>query len=236
MQEIELHKLYKRNITLTEESIENSTKNRNRTKAIESINNRCFQGIMSPSWSDDIDLWFKNYKFDPEVMVALFEHCLSKSALHRNYVRTVAEAWHNNNIMTYSDLENYYQKYEKTTKIKSAIVKKLGRYNPLSEFESAYVDKWVLDFGYDINIINLALKKTTSKINPTFDYFDKIISNWNERNLKTVADIEKFSEEFKQKNKNVKELKKNAFNLYEQRTYEDVDTLYDNIQKSKQIG
>jgi len=223
---------------LTEEAIESNAKNKNRVKAIQSINNRHFQGIMSPSWSSDIDLWFKKYNFDAEVMVSLFDHCFSKSTPHRNYVQAVAEAWHGNKVMTYTDLENYYQKYEKTTKIKSAITKKLGRYNALSEFESAIVDKWVLDFGYDLDIITIALKKTTAKVNPTFDYFVKIISNWNERGLKTVADIEKFSEEFKQKSKNAKELKKgaNISTEYNQRTYEDIDKLYNDLQKAKQSG
>ena len=87
LQESELHKLYKPNVTLTKEAIEDNDKNKNRVRAVESINNRCFQGIMSPAWSSDIDLWFKKYNFDPEVMVSLFDHCLSKSALHRNYVR-----------------------------------------------------------------------------------------------------------------------------------------------------
>ena len=32
--------------------------------AIEAINNMFFQGIMSPSWYSDIDLWFKKYEFD----------------------------------------------------------------------------------------------------------------------------------------------------------------------------
>ncbi len=116
LQEIELHKSYTPNLTLTPEAIKNNSKSQYRAKAIESINNQYFQGIMSPSWYSDIDLWFKKYEFDEQVMVSLFDYCFGKSALHKNYVQTVAEAWSKNNIKTFNDLENYYQKRDNMTK------------------------------------------------------------------------------------------------------------------------
>ena len=234
LQEIELHRLYKPNITLSKEKLEDNAKNQYRAKAIESINNRCFQGIMSPSWYSDIDLWFKKYSFDEQVMISLFDYSLSKSALHRNYVQTVAEAWAKNNIKTYTDLENYYQKYEKMSKIKKHISKKLGRYNPLTQYEEAYIEKWVVDFGYDLDIINIALKKTTGKANPTFDYLDKLLSDWNDRGFKSVDAIENFLLENKQQRKNAKELeKKTNYNNYKQRQYDNLNDLYAN-KKSKE--
>ena len=72
MQEIELHKLYNPKVTQSAEQIKNTEKNQYRAKAIETINNEFFQGVMSPSWYGDIDLWFSKYSFDEEVMVSLF--------------------------------------------------------------------------------------------------------------------------------------------------------------------
>lgn len=229
LQEIELHKSYSPNLTLSKETIEKNAQSEYRARAIESINNTYFQGVMSPSWYSNIDLWFKKYEFDEQVMVALFDYCFNKSALHKNYVQTVAEAWSKSNIKTYNDLESYFQKYEGMNKIKKAIAKKLGRYNSLTQFEEAYIEKWILDYNYSLDIINIALKKTTSKSNPNFDYLDKLLSDWNERNLRTVAEIETFLAEFKQKNKKIKELeKKTNYNNYNKRNYEDLNSLYAN--------
>ena len=229
LQELELHKSYTPNLTLTPEAIEKNSKNQYRAKAIESINNLYFQGIMSPSWYSDIDLWFKKYEFDEQVMVALFDYCFGKSALHKNYVQTVAEAWSKNNIKTYNDLESYYQKHDNMNKIKKAICKKLGRYTALTEFEEEYIEKWILEYGYDLNVINIALKKTTSKSNPNFAYLDKLLSDWHERKLKTPSEIEAFLAEFKTKNKNIKELeKKTNYNNYTQRKYDNLNELYAN--------
>lgn len=229
IQEIELHKLYSPNLTLSAEDVENNAKSQYRANAIESINNTYFQGVMSPSWYSNIDLWFKKYQFDEQVMVQLFDYCFNKSALHKNYVQTVAEAWANNNIKTYIDLENYFQKYESMTKIKKSIAKKLGRYTPLTQFEEAYIDKWILDYNFSLDIINIALKKTTSKSNFSFDYLDKLISDWHERGLKTPEEIEIFLSEMKAKNKNIKELeKKTNYNNYTKRAYDNLNNLYAN--------
>lgn len=229
LQEIELHKLYAPNLTLSPDDVEANNKNQYRAKAIESINNMYFQGIMSPSWYSDIDLWFKKYGFDEQVMIALFDYCFNKSALHRNYIQVVAESWNKNKIKTYNDLENYYQKYEYFSKVKKDIAKKLRRYNPLTEFEESYIEKWLVEYNYDMNIINIALKQTTSKASPSFDFLNKLLSDWHTRNLKTASEIETFLSERKQKNKDIKDLKKKTnYNNYEQRKYENLNNLYAN--------
>ena len=110
---------------------------------------------MPPSWYGDIDLWFSKYSFDEEVMIALFRYCFERSALHKNYIQTVAEAWANNNIKTFSDLDKYYERQETLSKIYKTISRKLGLNRQLSQYETAYIDKWVIDFGYDLKIIEI---------------------------------------------------------------------------------
>lgn len=229
LQDIELHKLYSPKLTLSPKDIEQNSKNQYRAKAIESINNNYFQGIMSPSWYGDIEMWFKKYGFDEQVMITLFDYCFNKSALHRNYIQAVADAWSKNNIKTYSDLENYEQSQEKLVAIKKSIAKKLKLTRQLTQYEEAYIEKWIVDFNYDMEIIELALKKTTSKANPSFDYLDKLISDWHDRNLKTPAEVEKFLSEFKKQSNNIKELaKKTGYSNYEQRSYDNLDSFYAN--------
>ena len=58
LQEATLRNLYTPNLTMSKEKVEQTSKNKSRAKAIEHINNMYFQGIMGPSWYNDIDLWF----------------------------------------------------------------------------------------------------------------------------------------------------------------------------------
>ena len=187
LQELTLHNLYTPNLTMSKEKVEKTAKNKSRVKAIEHINNMYFQGIMGPSWYNDIDIWFSKYHFDEQVMIALFDYCYKRSALHRNYIQTVAEAWSSNKVKTWNDLDKYYEKQEILNKYKKAIAKKLGKYNGLTQYEEAYIENWVLNFGYDMSIIELALKRTTLKQNPTFEYINTVITDWHDRNLKTPS-------------------------------------------------
>ena len=230
LQESTLNKLYKPNLTPSKETIEQTAKNKARAKAIEHINNMYFQGIMGPSWYNDIDLWFKKYNFDEQVMIALFDYCFNRSALHKNYVQAVAEAWGANKIQTWNDLDLYDQKREKLNIIKRTIAKKLGKHSGLTQYEEAYIENWVLDFGYDMNIIEIALKRTTLKQNPTFEYINNIISDWHDRNLKTAEEVEAFLEQRKKQNKDLKEMKAQVSKAnHKQREYDNLDFLYANV-------
>ena len=229
LQEVTLNNLYKPNLTQSKETIENVAKNQKRAKAIEHINNMYFQGIMGPSWYNDIDLWFRKYGFDDQVMITLFDYCYNRSALHKNYVQAVAEAWGANKIRTWNDLDAYDQKQEKMKNIKKLIAKKLGKRNGLTQYEEAYIENWILDFGYDMNVIEIALKRTTYKQNPTFEYINNIITDWHDRNLKTPDQVEAFLEQRKKQTKDIKDMKAKVSKAnYEQRQYSNLDFLYAN--------
>ncbi len=230
LQEIELNKLYKPKITISASDMQKVAENKYRAKAIDTINNEFFQGIMSPSWFGDIDLWFKKYAFDEEVMIALFRYCFNKSALHRSYVATVAEAWYKNKIKTFNDLDLYFQKEEKVKTIENSIKKKLRLSRNLSIYEEAYVEKWNITYGYNMEIIDIALKKTAGKFNLSFEYIDKLISDWHERGLKTPEEINKHLENQKSKPVQTKDnSNKNSSANYSQRQYKDLNSLYSNI-------
>ena len=231
LQEMELNKVYKPKITISPENMKEIADNKHRANVIETINNDFFQGVMSPTWYGDIDLWFKKYGFDEEVMIALFRYCFNKSALHRNYIATVAEAWHKNKIKTFADLDLYYQKQEKIKLIENTIKKKLRLSRNLSVFEEAYVEKWNITYCYELDVIELALKKTTSKYSPSFEYIDALLTDWHKKNLKTPDQILKYMENQKvmSKNKASKTEKNTSKKSFSQRQYDNLNNFYVNV-------
>lgn len=243
LQEQTLHKLYKPNITLSPEKVADVAKNKARAKLIEHINNTYFSGIMGPSWYNNIDIWLTKYNFDDQVVLALFDYCFRRSALNTKYVQTVAEAWGNNKIQTYEDLEAYYLKQDNMLKIKRTIAKKLGKQN-LTQYEEAYIEKWILDYNYDLNIIEIALKRSVYKNNTSFEYFNNIIKDWHERGLKTPEEVLAFVEQREKQRKDTKKLEKQVAKAsYDQRQYDNLSFLYANsgiqvaeTEKSKQTS
>ena len=229
LQEATLNELYKPNVQTTPEKLEQNAKNKERIQLVQYLNNKYFQGVMGPTWYQDIDTWIEKYGFDKQVLIALFDYCYKKSALHKNYVQAVAEAWGLNNIKNLGDLEDYYIKQDNLIKIKKSIAKKLGKHGGLTQYEEAYVENWVNDFKYDMNIIEIALKRTTFRSNISFEYLNNVITDWNERNLRTPAQVSEFLEKRKEQNKNEKALKKKVEKeTFEQREYSNLSFLYAN--------
>lgn len=203
----EVNKLYTPKLTSSpEDAIKNTERNIRRTQVINSINAMFFQGAMSPTWYTDIDLLFTKYNFDEDVVTSLFRYCFDRGALHRKYLFTVADAWAQNNIRTIDDVERYYDQFEKMNQLKKSISKKLGFVRKLTEYEEAYISKWTADYNYNLDVIDLALKKTTSKTNPSFDYIDKILTDWHERKLSNPTQINEFLVKQKNMQKDFKQI------------------------------
>ena len=85
-----------------------------------------------------------------------------------------------------------------------------------------------------MEIIELALKKTTSRTNPSFDYIDKVITNWHDRKLSTVEEINNFLKEQKQKQKEIKNMESGKTNYQkytdtETNQYSDLTKFYANV-------
>ncbi len=234
LKEKEIRKIYRMKTTSTpEEALQNTEKNKKRNEIITAINNTFFQGLMSPSWYTDIDAWFDRYKFDEDVMFALFQHCYNHNGLNKNYITKVAENWYSKNIKNSFDLDNYSIQYEKFKDVRKRIIKKLKLNRNLTQYEDEFVEKWVTEFGYDFDIIELALRKTTSKINPNFNYINSIISDWHKNGLKTKDEIMLYDKQKKEamaKKQTEEALEVPQRGNFKQRQYDDefFDSLYEN--------
>lgn len=227
LQEIELNKLYSPKVSLAPETIEKNAENQYRAKVMDSINSQFFSGTMSPAWYADIDLWFEKYGFDEQVMLALFNYAHDNRALHRNYIQAVAEAWSKEKIKTFNDLDLYFEHREKINLLKKEIAKKLNLSRNLTAYDEEYILRWHENYKYSMEIIEIALKKAASKNSISFEYIDKLLSDWHEKGLTTVFDVNTYLDSLKTKEKKTKQIKQIALE-YTQSTFDNWDALYDN--------
>ena len=227
IQEIELLKLYSPKVTSSPEDALKSSQSKERARVIESINAQFFSGVMSPSWYNDIDLWFNKYGFDEQVMLALFNYAYDNRSLHRNYIQATADAWSKNNIKNFNELDAYFEKQEKRNSISQKIAKKLNLFRSLTSYEQEDVVKWTENYGYPIEIIEIALKKAASNNKIRFDYIDTLLTDWHQKDLHTQEEVEVYLNSLKDKEKKKTEINKVAFE-YTQSTFDNLDSLYDN--------
>ncbi len=232
----EINKIYRMKQTSTpEEAVLSSERNKARNRIISAINEKFFQGVMSPSWYTDIDAWFDRYAFEEDVMFALFQHCYDHNGLAKQYIAKVADSWHSKGIKNAFDLDRYFMEYEKLKGIRLKIVKKLKRQGLLTEYEEEFIQKWVFEYNYGFDIIELALRKTTATSNPNFNYINTIITEWHKNGLKSKDEITAYEKSKKQstsKKKGTESAIPQQGN-FEQRKYDDdfYDSLYKNVRE-----
>lgn len=165
-----------------------------------------------------------------DVVDFLIEHCASGGHRHMNYIEKVAIDWAEQNVRTVEQAKALTEKFNKNY---YRILKALGIGNrqPTGP-QIALMDKWVTDYNFAIEVVELACEKTIAAINkPELKYVDTILSKWHDNGAKSIIDVEKLDALFK-KNKQADldkakangetQAKKsnNRFINHEQRTYD----------------
>ena len=181
--------------------------------------------------------WQEEFNFSSELILILIEYCVSRGKSDYRYIEKVAIAWHDMNITSIDDAQNYIKKTEdKWIKIRH-ILNYLGIKNPeLMKPQQEMLEKWIIDYAFPLEVIEKACNICFQRLNRSdFKYIDGILSSWNKNNLKTLAAIENKEVAYKasQSPHNIKNFIKKTpevnplkFNNFEAREYD-----YDSLEK-----
>lgn len=185
----EIDRLFRRKTTSEPDvAIARTEGNKHRNQCISHINQMFFQGVMSPSWYTVIDHWFDVCQFDEDVMVHLFQYCHERDALNPKYMEKVSASWSMKGVRTHWDLDKYLKARDNQNSVNRQIVRSLRLNRNLTEFEENLSDVWVNQYGYGMDVISLAIERTTGKTNPSFKYIHGVLSGWFKDGIKTAED------------------------------------------------
>lgn len=223
IKEMEIDKLYKRRTTSeTEQVFTKSAANIKRNQCIDSINKMFFQGLMAPSWYTAIDNWFEVYHFDDDVMVSLFKYCYDNNALNAKYIEKVGATWSQKGVSDHWELEKYMETCERTKDTGKTISRALRLGRKLTSYEERYLEIWLNEYGYNMDIIDAALERTAGKTNPNFKYIHSILTSWNKEGIKSVDQLKAYLESAPSRNSKGTTPEKIARrDNFEQRKYDD---------------
>lgn len=170
--------------------------------------------------------WIDELKFSKELAEYLIEYCVSGGHISLRYMEKVAINWAQQNIST---VEQAKQISAFRSKAYYTIVKSFGiNGRNLTEIEIEFLTKWTKTYGFDLEIIQEACKRTISAIQkPSFEYADSILTSWKEKNVHTLTDISKADTDFNKTKKSASSANhittnahRNKFNNFDQRTYD----------------
>ena len=175
-----------------------------------------------------IFFWYDELKFPIELIEYLVEYCITNGHSSLRYMDKVALSWSDKKIDTIEKAKEQASFYSKTY---YGIMKAFGiSGRNLADSEMTYVNKWLNEYAFDIEIIQEACKRTISATQkPSFEYADSILTNWYKNHVHNRKDIEFLDEAFNRNKRSIKPVqpaKINRFNNFEQRNYD-----YDELEK-----
>ena len=144
--------------------------------------------------------WLEELHFTPELIEYLVEYCISKGHSSLRYMDKVALSWAKEDITT---VEQAKENAAIHSKAYYAVIKALGiSGRNLADSEAALVTKWSREFGFDIDLIQEACKRTISATHqPSFEYTDSILTKWHNSKVHNLADVSKLDENFSKNRK-----------------------------------
>lgn len=235
LKEREVNRLYRRKTASdAEEAVSRTAMNIKRNQCVDSINKMFFQGLMAPSWYTAIDHWFETFKFDEDVMVSLFKYCYDRNALNAKYIEKVGATWSARGITNHWELEKYMELQESVNELGKQICRKLRLSRKLTSYEERYLETWINEYGYDMDIIDLALEKTTGKTNPNFKYIHGVLSGWHRDGLRTKEQIMAASQAAVSKDRKKPEEPRPRRDNFMQRSYD--DAFFDMLDQASVVG
>jgi len=182
----EVSRIYrKKEESAPDEALSNTQASQKRSQCIESMNHMFFQGSMPSHWYTFVDNLFSQHHFDEDVMISLFQYCYNNDALNKKYVGQVASSWAKRNITSHFELEKYMDSFQKTRELGYKIAKALNFRRSLTIYEEEFVDVWANQYGYSMDLVEIALQKTAGKSNINFRYINTILSDWYKSGVKT---------------------------------------------------
>lgn len=168
---------------------------------------------------------YEDLQFSAELIMYLYEYCVSKGKKNASYIEAVALTWAEEGIDTEEKAKEATAIYNDRF---NAVNKAFGLNRSPGQIERQYIKKWVDIFGFSDDIITEACNRTILRTQkPDFKYTDKILETWFKKGAKNKADIVRLDEEFSKghkavetnKHTNVIKPTSNKFNQFPQRTY-----------------
>ncbi len=144
--------------------------------------------------------WLDELHFSTDLVEYLVEYCITKGHSSLRYMNKVALGWANAGIKTVDQAKDDAAAH---SQIYYTVMKALGiTGRNLVDSEVSLINKWVGEYGFDIELVKAACSKTISAIQkPSFEYTDSILANWRKKDVHTLKDVEVLDANFAKANK-----------------------------------
>lgn len=153
----------------------------------------------------------------------LVQFCVGQGIKDFHYMEKCAMDWTERHIATPKEAASYVKKYNKNC---YTIMDRLGKKGSPAPVEYDYIQKWLDEYGFSLEIILQACDKSVKNTDShRLEYADRILENWHKAGVSTLDDAKAESSKAP---KSTGKTGSNAFTQYKQNKY-DYDALLEQI-------
>ena len=168
--------------------------------------------------------FYEQLHFSTDLIEYLVQYSVSKNKKSFRYMEAVAIEWHKKGIKTIEEAKLDSKPYAQEC---YQVLKALGinNHDPLP-LEVDFVDRWMKEYGFTIDIILEACNRTIMQIHkPSFEYADGILKSWKNAGVHHLTDVDKLTAEHKNRTGSKPAPKADKpfttrFHNFEQRSYD----------------
>lgn len=134
--------------------------------------------------------WYDGLKFNSDLIEYLIETCISNGHTSLRYMEKIALSWAERNITTVAQARAEHAVHSKSV---YGVMNAFGIHGRnLIDSEAAYAGKWTGDFGFSMDLIKEACRRTIAATGKaSFEYADTILTNWHKNHVHNLGDVVK---------------------------------------------
>ena len=159
-------------------------------RSIEEVTGR----LLEAREPEEIAAWISEYGMDPQVILLGYRFSAEnrKSSKYR-YVGAILKDWRAKGLMNRAQVEEYLSENDRHYAFYKRVFKELGFRRVPTEPEKLIMNKWTDEYGFSLEKVLEACKKTTGISNPNLNYVNSVLLAWYREEHKTEAPVSRES-------------------------------------------
>ncbi|MBR5970702.1 MAG: DnaD domain protein [Lachnospiraceae bacterium] len=148
-----------------------------------------FNRVLSNTEMQTILYIYEDLAFSSELLDYLLQYTAENAkGRFAPYMEKTALAWHAEGLRTVEDVRT--KRSSRYGKEVYEVMRALGLMTAPTDYESEYVSRWLSEYGFSMELVLLACRKTVAGAQShRFEYTDGILRKWQAKGIRTPEDV-----------------------------------------------
>ena len=134
--------------------------------------------VISGTEMGEVISWINDFGIEPEFAAFAVEYCAGKRKKTIKYIEAVIRNWISEGHRTIEDIQEHIGRMEGRTAEYRRVFKALGWNRNWTEEEKRIMDQWFDGYGFSVDTVLEACRKTAGISSPNINYINKVLESW----------------------------------------------------------